>query len=397
MEHRASSTDADLEDRDRLLDQMRAANERLVLATLEAEALAAAAEQARADAAYNEARFRALAATAATVVWGADPDGKVRVDRESWQRFTGTARDPSHPGWDWLVAVHPDDRARARTAWDRAVAERQPYLCEHRVATAAGYSSVVSRAVPIVVAGRVREWIGMMTDVTDRVRVDEAREQFIGILGHDLRNPLAAISLGAEAFSDLPEPYARVARQVLRSVKRMDVMIRDIMDFTRGRLGGGIPVAMGPCDLGLLAREVTDEIRAAHPRRDIACVVVTEDVSGTCDTARAEQVFSNLLGNAVAHGTDPIRLVVAAEADEVVISVHNGGPPIPPQVVHRLFEPFARGYRSEEPGARKGLGLGLYIVQEIVAAHGGRIAVTSSASAGTEIAIRWPRHARPRH
>lgn len=387
--------DTSSDGRERLLMQMRAANEQLVLATLRAEALAEAAEAARDDAVYNAARFRALAATAATVIWTADPGGHVTVDGESWELFTGAKFDASDPVWGWLVAIHPDDRAAVRDAWARAVSAGHPYVWEHRLATRDGYSSVVSRAVPIVVAGCVREWIGMMTDITDRVRIEEAKEQFIGILGHDLRNPLAAISLGAEAFRALPEPYARVARQVLRSAHRMDVMIRDIMDFTRGRLGGGIPVTMGPCNLGVLACEVTDEIRQAHPSRDIVCEV-TGDLAGSSDTARSEQVFSNLLGNAVAHGADPIRMTVVGAGDSVLISVINRGTPIPEHMLPRLFEPFSRGHGSRARGVSQGLGLGLYIVHEIVTAHGGTIAVTSSEADGTAVVIRWPRHATPR-
>ncbi len=387
--------DTSADGRERLLMQMRAANEQLVLATLRAEALAEAAEAARDDAVYNEARFRALAATAATVIWTADPGGHVTVDGESWELFTGTKFDASDPVWGWLVTIHPDDRAAVRDAWASAVSACHPYVWEHRLATRGGYSSVVSRAVPIIVAGCVREWIGMMTDITDRVRIEEAKEQFIGILGHDLRNPLAAISLGAEAFRVLPEPYARVARQVLRSAHRMDVMIRDIMDFTRGRLGGGIPVTMGPCDLGVLACEVTEEIRLAHPSRDIGCATDGE-LGGACDTARAEQVFSNLLGNAVAHGADPIRLLVVRAGDDVLISVTNRGTTIPAHMLPRLFEPFSRGHGSRARGASQGLGLGLYIVHEIVTAHGGTIAVTSSETDGTEVVVRWPLHASPR-
>lgn len=382
----------DRDDREHLLLQMQAANEQLVLAILRAEEAAAAAEAARIDAAYNEARFRALAATAAAVVWEADANGRVAVDRESWKRFTGAAYDADDLVWGWLMAVHPDDRARVRIAWSLAVTTSQPYLCEHRIATADGYRSVVSRAVPIVVDGLVREWLGMMTDITDRVRIEEAKEEFIGILGHDLRTPLSAISLGAEAFRELPEPYAHVAVQMLRSVHRMDVMIRDVMDFTRSRLGGGIPVVMGPCDLGDLAREVTAEIRQAHPRRDIRCEVSGE-LAGACDTARSEQVFSNLLGNAVAHGADPICLTVTGDGEDVVICVRNRGTPIPAHVLPRLFEPFSRGYSSS--GRGKGLGLGLYIVHQIVSAHGGTISITSTAAAGTEVVIRWPRHRSP--
>jgi PAS domain S-box-containing protein len=382
-------------ERERLLVQMRAANEHLVLATLEAEEVASAARRERDRATDRETRLRAITETAATVLWSAQPDGAMTADAASWERFTGTPLDPADPLWGWLAAVHPEDRAAVRDTWARSVATARPYICEHRFQTPAGERWVVSRAVPILIAGRVREWSGVTTDVTERSHREKATEQFIGILGHDLRNPLAAISLGAEVFRDLPEPYARVARQILRSTRRMEVMIRDILDLTRGRLGGGIPVALERCDLGALALEITDEMRLAHPRRDIECEV-SGDLAGICDQGRAQQAISNLLGNAVAHGLDPVRLAVRGVGDEIRISVRNAGKPIPREILPRLFEPFSRGYASDDRGAPKGLGLGLYIVHEIVVAHGGTIVVTSSEDGGTEFVVTWPRDGRAR-
>ena len=134
-------------------------------------------------------------------------------------------------------------------------------------------------------------------------------------------------------------------------------------------------------------------MQVAHPGRDIRCVT-SGDLTGACDPARTEQVFSNLLGNAVAHGADPIALTVQRIQDDILITVPNWGATIPPQLVPRLFEPFLRGYAADAHPASQGLGLGLYIVHEIVAAHGGTISVTPSEADGTAVTIRWPHRGR---
>jgi len=392
----AQREDARSEPDARLLGQIRAANEQLVLATLRAEELAEAAEVARAAALYSEQRFRALVSTAATVVWEAPAADTITIDRDAWVRFTGTWFDISKP-WSWLQLVHPEDRAGVRLAWSTAFATGTPYTMEHRVVTGeGGHAWVLARAVPVVVDGVARDWIGMMTDITDRVRIDEARERFVGVVGHDLRNPLAAISLGAETLRGMPEPLSRVSEQIVQTVHRMDLMIRDMMTFSRGRSGGGIPLTKVPCDLGVLALDVTRDMRRAHAARALTCDVLGDLVT-ECDRARAEQLFANLLGNAIAHGDDPVRITVTGHVDDILISVRNGGAPIPPAVIATLFEPFARRDQGRPRAGIQGLGLGLYIVREIVAAHGGSIALSSTHQDGTEIAIRWPRHVgRPR-
>ena len=189
----------------------------------------------RDDAQINEERFRTLVTTSSALVWQASADGQVRVDDESWRRFTGVDVGPGT--WGWLEAVHPADQDRVREAWTGAVDAGSPYTCQLRIRKCqGGYASVVARAAPIPTGSLVREWIGMMTDISDRVRVEEARERFIGILGHDLRNPLSAITMGVEMLCGLPEPHSKVVARVARSAQRMSAMIRDVLDFARGRL-----------------------------------------------------------------------------------------------------------------------------------------------------------------
>jgi PAS domain S-box-containing protein len=379
---------------ERLVEQMRDANERLLLAAIRANELAEAANAAREAAADNEERFRSLVATAAAVVWRADADGRIHVDRASWDTFVGIELDDADPD-GWLMAVHPHDHDQIRLAWAQARASGSPYTCQHRLLRRNGtFGWVVARAAPIAKAGVVREWIGMMTDVSERVRIEEAREQFIAVLGHDLRNPLSAISLGAELLAKLPAPYDVMGAQIARSARRMEIMIRDVMDFTRGRLGGGIPVVVGSCDLGGICQEVVAEMKQAHPERDIRCA--TEGLlRSECDTDRMEQVISNLIGNAITHGEDPILVTARDAGDDIELIVESCGAPIPEPSMARMFEPYSRGIRLMPTGEiAPGLGLGLYIVSEIVRAHGGTIAVTSGAR--TTFTVRYPRKPAPR-
>ncbi|MBL0215846.1 MAG: PAS domain-containing sensor histidine kinase [Myxococcales bacterium] len=289
-------------------------------------------------------------------------------------------------GAGWERSVHPADLDRVRAAWASSVAAGSAYQCQLRLQRrTGGHAWVLARAAPIARSGVVREWIGMMTDITERVRVDEARERFIGILGHDLRSPLAAIQMGVEILADLPKTDATILERVGRSAKRMEAMIRDLLDFTRGQLGDGIPVSPRPCDLGRLATDVLAEIQQANPAR-VMGLRRTGDLRGQWDPDRIEQVLSNLLGNAVAHGTGPIDLAVRDSGEAVVMTVHSEGAPIPKPKLATLFEPF-----SGVAAGSSGLGLGLFIASEIVRAHQGTLAVSSAAGEGTTFTIRWPR------
>jgi PAS domain S-box-containing protein len=374
-----------------LLAQMREANEKLILAALRAEELADQATEARIEIARSEERFRSLVSTSAAVVWYANAHGFIHVDPESWLAFTGLDVDTQEEEPGWLHAVHPDDRAAVLQSWAAAVASRAEYVHQHRLRRTGGsYAWVVSHGVPIPRTGAVREWIGMMTDVTDRMLVEEARERFIAILGHDLRTPLAAIASSADLLEHaaLPAPLARAVERIGRSANRMDAMIQDVLDFARGRFGAGIPIRRAPCDLECIATDEVEEMRHAFPGRDIR-LEVSGDLAGICDASRMEQLLSNLIGNALQHGADPIVVGARSEGDELVLAVHNQGPPIPDGLQARLFEPFVEGTAS----ASGGLGLGLYIASEIVRAHGGGIAVSSAEGLGTRFEIRIPRQA----
>ena len=213
------------------------------------------------------------------------------------------------------------------------------------------------------------------------------KDRFIGVLGHDLRNPLSAIAMGLQALERTPtlaatEP-ARLSR-MSRSAKRMAAMIGDLLDYTRSSVGE-FPHNPVHTDLQSVCDAAIDELRATHPDRDIARVVAG-NVTGTWDPGRLQQVISNLVGNALQHSTGAVSVRVEGDGHDVVLSVHNDGDPISPDILPVLFEPFRRGDRSPN-----GLGLGLYIVREVIRRHGGTIEVSSSREAGTLFVSRWPR------
>jgi sigma-B regulation protein RsbU (phosphoserine phosphatase) len=208
----------------------------------------------------------------------------------------------------------------------------------------------------------------------------ELREQFIAVLGHDLRNPLAAISAGARILQRSgalkEQKELRVVDMINSTVARMSDLIDDILDFARGRLGGGITLHRDVRPLEPVLEQVADELRTASPQR----VIETSFKIGqpiNCDSTRIGQLASNLIGNALTHGApdQPIRVGAATEGDVFELWVANAGDPIPEAAMQRLFEPFFRG---EVRNSRQGLGLGLHIASQIAQAHGGRIEVTST-------------------
>ena len=219
---------------------------------------------------------------------------------------------------------------------------------------------------------------------------EELRERFVGILGHDLRNPLMALTLAAEAILATPCPqhtHARHALAIRNGGERMSRMIGAIVDFAHGQLGGGIPVAPRACDMGSLCREVVDELRATNPDRDIRLATAGQ-LAGSWDRDRVAQVISNLVANAIVHGEDPTtaRVFETDDGNYVVTEIHNEGPPIGGDALEVLFDPFRRAKTK-----KSGLGLGLYIVQQITHAHGGRCTVASTPETGTTFTISWPR------
>jgi sigma-B regulation protein RsbU (phosphoserine phosphatase) len=220
--------------------------------------------------------------------------------------------------------------------------------------------------------------------VSERADSD-LREQFIAVLGHDLRNPLASITSGIRILEkeNLSERGRKVTALMSGSVVRAAALIDNVLDFARGRLGGGITITP---DIGEplepVLRQVVSELRSISPEQVIVARYALEEPIA-CDHMRIGQLLSNLLGNALTHGAEdqPVRVDASTAHGELVIAVSNGGAPIPPAALKRLFQPFFRGHDR----VRQGLGLGLHIASEIARAHGGTLVARSDAVATTFI------------
>jgi signal transduction histidine kinase len=225
----------------------------------------------------------------------------------------------------------------------------------------------------------------------DELAASELREQFIAILGHDLRNPLQAIVATSELMlRKAADPIiAGMASRIKANSRRMSSLIDDVLDFARGRLGGGIGLhVLEIDDINADLISVVRELQDAQPGRQIVCNIgVNRKVR--CDVGRVQQIASNLIGNALTHGAIGTAIKVTALADDhdLILEVWNEGAPIAPENIAKVFEPF---WRRQSSANREGLGLGLHICSQIVHAHGGKLSVSSTREAGTTFTARLP-------
>jgi signal transduction histidine kinase len=248
--------------------------------------------------------------------------------------------------------------------------------------------------------GRITGVIGAATDITEQHRMRREleedvrfREQMMGILGHDLRNPLNTVIIAADSVLRAQELSARTHNQterLRRAAGRMLEMIDTLLDFTRVRFVGNVPISRAPADLAEISAAVIDEAHVTRPDRAIE-LAVHGDPHGEWDPARLSQTISNLVANAITYGRSetPVQVSIEAEGRDVDVKVHNEGQPIPADQLPELFEPFHRGHGEDRsPG---GLGLGLYIAQQIARAHEGSISVASTEKEGTTFTLHMPR------
>lgn len=235
----------------------------------------------------------------------------------------------------------------------------------------------------------IAESVARYTDQTKK-----STDLFIGILGHDIRNPLGTISMSAQYLVRSGQLAAHAADAIINSVVRINRVIEHVVDFTRSQSEGLMPIKPSPGNLVNQFEKVVDETRVRNPKATVR-LESTGDFNGTWDEGRMGQLLSNLLTNAISYGArdKPVTVRLWEQQDQVVFSVHNLGTPIPLKEQQQIFKPLVRGLVPARAEQREptGLGLGLFICQEIVRAHGGSIAVSSDAASGTSFTVTLPR------
>lgn len=321
----------------------------------------------------------------------------VQSDRESIAKSRGLAPQGSA---DTAAEMHAADRVASGFTSEQLMAEFR--------ALRSSVLRLWAVQVDITTADDIRDMI-RFNEAIDQAQSEsmaryarmlrEAQNLFLAILGHDVRTPLGAISMGAQVLlqdTTLPEKALKVGLRILNSSKRMDAIVRDLLDFSTSHLGDGIPVDPHHVELSTICRNVVEEARTFHPERKIE-VEIEGDTVGAWDGARMAQVFSNLISNAIQHGKPGSTIKVAMHGlpDAVIYEVKNQADPIQPSKLRTLFDPvkrFAIRPASERAQAQsQNLGLGLYVVKEIVVAHEGKVSVTSNQHEGVVFSARLPR------
>lgn len=386
-----------LPEEDSLPQELWAAWRRERAARLRAEAALARERTARSE---DQTRVASALVAARVGTWRMD----VRtgfITRDAFlQRLLGVeSQGAALPTLGWSRRVHPEDVARVDAEFARALRERASFSLDYRIVRPdGGVRWVRDRgAVLMDEDGLPLHLTGVTTDITEEQQVSREHtgleQRLIGIVSHDLRSPLSAILMGAQALMSHAELEPRVRRcvaHVYSSAERCVRMVRDLLDFTQARLGGGFHLQLQPLELHPLAEQTLEEVRLSHPERDIL-LRHEGDAHGEGDADRLAQVITNLVCNAVKYSPrdTPIEVYTRGTQEHLVLSVRNQGEPLPEALRGRLFEPMQRGGRDTSD---RSVGLGLYIVKHLVEAHGGHVEVESSVSGGTCFTVWLPRH-----
>jgi PAS domain S-box-containing protein len=367
----------------------------------------------RGDTLRASREFRELVESMPQLFFVTRPDGYHEYFNQRAFEYTGLTMDRLR-GDGAMGLVHEDELPVTLFRLGRSVQTGMPYEMEYRLRRAGGddYQWFLGRAVPLHDEnGAITRWVGTCTDIHElklanerlareleaeqrgtRQLTQELRlgETFTGVLGHDLRNPLSAISVSAGLLQEglSVEQSQELGGRISASAARMARMIEQLLDLTRIRAGHGMPVRRVPMELAELCVQVVREIAVVQRRRHIELTIVG-DTHGCWDRDRLGQAVSNLVGNAAKHGAaGPIETTLdGREQQEVMFAVYNRGA-ISPSVMSHLFDPF-----QQCGSKREGLGLGLFITKQIVEAHGGSLSCCSIQQQGTSFQVRLPREA----
>jgi two-component system, chemotaxis family, CheB/CheR fusion protein len=358
----------------------------------------------------SEARFRAAAGAVSSLIWTNNAQGQMEGEQPGWESFTGQAQ-ASYQGYGWSRAVHPDDAQPSVDAWSAAVSAKKTFMFEHRVLRRDGQWRLCSvRAVPVFdERGELREWVGVHTDITDRSRAeaeshrlaaelsaaDRRKDEFLSILAHELRNPLAPIRHGVELIrmAGGNEVVERALLMMDRQVAQLIRLVDDLVDLSRVT-SGKLELRLEPIELRAVIHAAVETSRPVIEQARHALVLVMPDqpmfVSG--DHVRLAQVVSNLLNNSAkyTHRGGQIRLAVRRERETAVVSVKDDGIGIPPAMLGSVFEMFVQVDRTLEK-TTGGLGIGLSLVKRLVEMHGGTVESRSEGEGlGAEFLVRLP-------
>ncbi len=383
------------------------------LAASNARLQAEVAERRRAEEALgdSEGQFRTLAGSIPQLAWMARPDGHIFWYNRRWHEYTGTTPEQME-GWGWQSVHDPTELPRVLAHWRAALAGGEPWEDTFPLRRHDGRMRWhLSRAVPVRdQGGRIVRWFGTNTDIADRIEIEEAlkeadrrKDQFVMMLAHELRNPLAPIRNGLQLLQVSeadPQVVAQARRMMERQVGHMARIIEDLLDVSR-LMQGRVELRPERLDLGRLARTVVEDQRTAFERAGLVLEASLPElpVWVNADSTRLTQVFDNLIENAVKFtergGTVAVRVEADASRQQAVFSIRDTGAGIEAGLLPRLFETFAQADCSLDR-SKGGVGLGLSLVKGLVGLHGGEAqALSEGPGRGAEFLVRLPLQAEP--